>query len=73
MAQVTPSEAKNLVRGWLRDLGLPEYKLRARTVGFHDLARDSMVFVAIIGWKEHPDGKKVRQWALDRGFGIDFD
>lgn len=43
------SEAKKIVADLLQKHGIGYEKLRAKTVGFQDLARDSAVFVTPVG------------------------
>lgn len=45
-----PRHCKQVMADTLIELGLPPYRLTARTIGFVDLARRSMVFVTIHDW-----------------------
>jgi radical SAM superfamily enzyme YgiQ (UPF0313 family) len=67
---MTPNEAKKQVRQWLKDHGLPEYKLSAKTVDFSDLARVRVIFVTVHDWQPHPGipFRDLEVWAKRQGF-----
>jgi radical SAM superfamily enzyme YgiQ (UPF0313 family) len=72
---MTPNEAKKQVKGWLKDHGLPDYKLSAKTTDFTDLARASVVFVTVHDWHPHPGIRfyNLAVWAKQRGFEVEAD
>ena len=45
--QLTAAQVKELVAGKLRQMGVTQFKLKARTVSFADLARRRMPFVEV--------------------------
>jgi hypothetical protein len=51
-------------------LGLPAYKLTAKTISFMDLARGSKLFVKIHNWKPSPLWDELQKVAKDNGFLI---
>lgn len=73
--EVTPNEAKKLVKLWLSIAGLPDYKLSAKTTSFSDLARASMVFVTVhTGFlpENNPGWQNIKRLAKEHGFGVEF-
>ncbi len=71
--RATPSQAKKVVMQWLVEKDIPFTKLRARTVHFTDLARDSMVFVKIFGWEPNPAIEELEGIAKEKGFRVETD
>lgn len=67
---MTNNEAKKIIANKLNELGLPAYKLTAKTVSFADLARDSKLFVKINGWKPSPLWEDLQKTAKENGFMI---
>lgn len=51
-------EARGLVKGWLKELGLEDVKFRCRWVDFTDLARGGCVFVDLINWWDCPQDER---------------
>jgi hypothetical protein len=70
---VSPQVARKMVAAWLAELGLPYTRLKARTVGFSDLARGDGVFVTVLGWKPNPLAGELEQRAKAAGFFVDFE
>ena len=67
---MTPKEAKRLVNEWLHKNGCAGEAVRARTVSFSDLARDSCVFVTVQGWQANPLGESLINLGIRHGFRI---
>jgi len=74
MEQVTTSEAKRLVKGWLADHGLAADGLSASTVGFSDLARGSAVFVTVRGFSSSnpEDFRELEEFVKANDFLVEF-
>lgn len=70
-SSITPAAAKKIIVDKLNELKLPYEKVTAKTVGFTDLARDSMVFVTIHGWKPNPAMEELKKIAKENGFRVD--
>ncbi len=68
---MSPRAAKALIADELVRLGLPKYKLTARTISFGDLARDSCLFVKIHNWQPHSSWAQLYALAHDKGFRIE--
>jgi hypothetical protein len=66
----TANEAKKIIAAKLNELGLPAYKLSAKTVDFTDLARAQKLFVKINGWKPSPLWDDLQKTAKENGFLI---
>ena len=71
MIRLSPTAAKNIIRKELFRLGLPAYKLSAKTVSFIDLARSSVIFVKIHGWQSGPEWNELKAIAIENGFRIE--
>lgn len=71
--RATPSQAKKIVLQFLDENDIPYTKLRARTIGFADLARDEMVFVKIFGWKPNPAIEELEAIGRKMGFRVETD
>lgn len=73
--QVTPSEAKKIVKNWLAEHGLSARGLSARTVGFSDLARGAAVFVTVRGFSSsNPDDfRALKEFAKASDFLVEFE
>ncbi len=69
----TPTQAKKIVSQFLNENDIPYTKLRARTIGFADLARDEMVFVKIFGWKPNPAIEELEAIGRKMGFRVETD
>jgi hypothetical protein len=67
---MTNSGAKKVIAEKLNSLGLPAYKLTAKTISFMDLARGSKLFVKIHGWQPSPLWDELQKVAKDNGFLI---
>lgn len=67
---MTTHQAKKIISNKLNELGLPSYKLTAKTIDFIDLARTSKLFVKIHGWKPSPLWEDLQQIAKTNGFLI---
>ena len=67
---ITPKQAKSIIKAKLAELGLPEYKLTAKTIDFSDLARATCVFVKIHGWTPNPLFQELRDVAIKNGFRV---
>lgn len=67
----TPHTAKKTIHTALALLNLPPYTLTARTVYFTDLARMSIIFVKIHGWKPSPIWETLSKLAVQSGFRIE--
>jgi len=70
--KVTPRFARKLIKKKLTSLGLSN-RVSARTVGFSDLARVSVVYVTIHNWRPNPIAGTLREYASSWGFYVDFD
>ena len=68
---ITPNAAKKLIAEELTKRGMPFEKLKAKTVGFSDLARGSALFVQIYGAKPDPQYAEIKQLAKQNGFLIE--
>ena len=68
---MSPYQAKRIIADKLDELGLPNYKLTARTVSFSDFARDSEIFVRIVGWEPDNQWTQLKKIAKDNGFCIE--
>lgn len=68
---ITINQAKKMVKAYLDERNLPYRKITARTVGFTDLARDSVIFVTVHGWKGDPAWQGLRQLAYDHDFRVE--
>lgn len=66
-----PRHCKALIAAALVDLALPPYKLTARTIGFADLARRSMVFVSVHDWTPDPRWHELRELAVRHDFRVE--
>lgn len=76
MNEVTPittGEARAIVRTWLTDNGFPTCALRAKTVSFIDLARDSRVVVTVHGWTPDPALADLERIARAHKFSVRTD
>jgi hypothetical protein len=71
MDAVNPRRAKELVAAELARLGLPPYRLTARTIGFSDLLRTSCVFVAVHGWQPDRRWEELAAFARSHGFRVE--
>lgn len=69
--ETKPSEAKKIVAQRLTELGLPAYKLTAKSIDFSDLARAKCVFVKIHGWAPNPLWRELDHTARMYGFRIE--
>lgn len=67
---MTNNEAKKIIANKLVELGLPAFKLSAKTVDFTDLARASKLFVAVHGWRPNPLWAELEKTAKANGFLI---
>ena len=67
---VSTHKAKRIVKARLIELGLPSYKLTAKTVSFSDLARCSYVFVNVHGWTPDVRWSDLETIAADNGFCV---
>jgi hypothetical protein len=70
MDKITGNKAKKIIADKLETLGLPQYKLTAKTIDFTDLARASKLFVKINGWKPSPLWSDLQETAKANGFLI---
>jgi hypothetical protein len=70
MDKITGHKAKKIISDKLAILGLPQYKLTAKTIDFTDLARESQLFVKINGWKPSPLWNDLKKVAKENGFMI---
>lgn len=70
MDKITGNKAKKIIADKLETLGLPQYKLTAKTVDFTDLARGSKLFVKIHGWKPSPLWNDLQKVSKENGFMI---
>jgi hypothetical protein len=68
---MTTNQAKKAIANKLNELGLPAYKLTAKTIDFTDLARNSCIFVHIHGWSPSPLWDEIKQTAKTNGFCIE--
>lgn len=68
----TTHKCKKMVSQWLKELGLGDHKLTARTIGFADLARDSCVFVKVHDWEPDTRGQDLKKLARAEGFRVEF-
>lgn len=69
---ITTSGAKLIIREVLSKHGL-DNRVTARTIGFADLARDSMIFVKVHNWEPYPIAEEVESVAKLNGFRVEFD
>lgn len=72
LTSVNIAQAKKAISNEMRRLGLPQCRLSARTIGFSDLARASMIFVRIHGWNPDPRAQDIENVARAGGFGVEF-
>ena len=70
---ITTGEAKAIVRTWLTNNGFPACTLRAKTVSFFDLARESRVVVTIYGWTPNPALSDLERIARAHKFIVQTD
>ena len=69
---LTPAQAKKVVTDFLKSKGLNN-KVTAKTIGFQDLARASMVFVQVLDWSPNPSAaSELEQLAKQKGFRVQF-
>jgi hypothetical protein len=68
---ITPAKAKKIIIDKLNELHLPYDKVTAKTIDFTDLARASMIFVKIHGWKPNPLMGELEKVAKENGFRVD--
>ena len=66
----TANEAKKIIAAKLNELGLPAYKLSAKTVDFTDLARAQKLFVKIHNWQPSQLWDDLQKTAKENGFLI---
>lgn len=66
------SDEKNLVKAWLKEFGLPEFKLTARTVG-NPFGGADKVFVTIKDWVPHLRAADLEVRASVHSFAVRFD
>ena len=67
---ITSKAAKALIATTLSRLGLPAYRLSARTIDFIDPARDTMIFVTVHGWQIDPRWNDLEHVARSYGFRV---
>lgn len=67
---MTTNKAKKIITSKLQELGLPNYKLSAKTVDFTDLARASKIFIKIHDWNPSPLWEELQKVAKENGFLI---
>ena len=63
--------AKKVVAEKLNSLGLPAFKLSAKSIDFTDLARANCIFVKINGWRPSPFWDDLKKTAKENGFCIE--
>ncbi len=68
---LTPSQAKKIIKFELDRRELPYTKLTAKTISFSDLARADCIFVKIHGWQPNPIWDELKATAIARGFRIE--
>lgn len=68
---LTPAQAKKVVSDFLQSKGLNN-KLKAKTIGFQDLARADMVFVQVLDWSPSPIAQELEDLARQKGFRVQF-
>ena len=68
---MTQANAKKLTAAKLAEFGLSN-ELRAKTVSFADLARNSKIFVEIHDWKPSPIACILCDFAKENGFIVNF-
>lgn len=69
---VTPRLASSMIRARLALLGLSN-RVSARTVGFSDLARTSIIYVTVHDWKPSSRAKDLEEFSKQHNFYVEFD
>jgi hypothetical protein len=67
------SDSKGAVKEWLAANGIDGMKITGQTVGFSDLARESVPFVSVKGWTPELGPEKadaLEKYAADHGFRV---
>ena len=64
-------QAKKLIANKLTELGLPAYKLSAKTINFMDLARGECIFVKMHAWQPNSLWEQLDSVARANGFRIE--
>ena len=64
-------QAKKLIANKLTELGLPAYKLSARTISFMDLGRGKCIFVKMHAWQSNALWEELNSVARANGFRIE--
>jgi hypothetical protein len=68
---LTPKEASKMLKKRMDELGL-DNPVTAKTISFQDLAGTSEIFVIVHDWKPNPLAKKLKEFAEQHNFFVDF-
>lgn len=71
MSEITPRQAKEIIRQRLAELNLPTFHLSAKTIDFTDLARARCIFVKVHNWVPNPMYRELDLTARVNGFRIE--